>query len=258
MSEETNTQPQQNETAPVQTDVNLTDPSTPPQQTPETTNEQLIAGKFKTQDELEKAYKELEAKLGGGESKESNEASKESPAQKEEPIMVAGLPADKYFKEFADTGVLSEASYKELADKGIPKTLVDAYIAGQQSISKQSQDFNDATVNNLIDTVGGKESFSKMAQWANSAYSEVDKADYQAAVESGNLIAAKAALTSLKLRYEAAFGTQPGNMIEGTLPTSPVSFRSKAEMVAAMKDPRYQNDPAYRRDVEMKVMGMSM
>lgn len=255
-----NPQPDTLPAVPAQTDHNLTDPPTQSQQPP--AEEPLIAGKFKTQADLEKAYKELEAKLG--EPKTTNEgdnpskAPTEPSAKKEEPVMVAGLPADKFFKEYADTGELSEASYKELSDKGIPKSLVDAYIAGQQSISKQTQDFNDQTVKGLIDSVGGQESFTQMSQWAGTAYTDAEKADYQAAVDSGNLAAAKAALLSLKLRYEAAFGTRPGSTIEGTAPTAPAGFRSKAEMVAAMKDPRYQNDPAYRRDVEMKVMGMNM
>jgi hypothetical protein len=258
---ETQTAPATVDTPTVQTDLNLTDPPAPAQKaSPE---EPLIAGKFRTQADLEKAYKELEAKLGTAKAPESDDsdtskAPAEPSAKKEEPVMVAGLPADKFFKEYADTGKLSEASYKELSDKGIPKSLVDAYIAGQQSISKQTQDFNDQTVKGLIDSVGGQESFTQMSQWAGTAYTDAEKADYQAAVDSGNLAAAKAALLSLKLRYEAAFGTRPGSTIEGTAPTAPAGFRSKAEMVAAMKDPRYQNDPAYRRDVEMKVMGMNM
>ena len=31
------------------------------------------------------------------------------------------------------------------------------------------------------------------------------------------------------------------------------AFRSQAELVAAMDDPRYEKDPAYRQDVERKL-----
>ena len=235
----------------VSTDINLT-PSASTETEPPATEDNLIAGKFKNQEELEKAYKELEAKLG---EKKKEETIPPTTTEKE-PVMVAGLPADKYFKEFADTGELSEASYKELSDKGISKSLVDAYIDGQKSITQQAQGLNDQTVNGLIDGVGGQDTFSKMAQWANTAYTEQEKADYTAAIDSGNVAAARQALTAMKLRYESTFGTPPTSMIEGTPPTASSAFRSKAEMVAAMKDSRYQTDPAYRRDVELKVMGM--
>ena len=243
-------------TEPVQTDVNLTPDPTPPVQPEPTADEApLLAGKYKTTEELEKAYKELETKLGAQTEPEPAPPAQPPAAEPKEPLTVAGLPADKYFGEYAEKGELSEASYKELADKGIPKELVDAYIAGQKAAAQQQQSLNDTVVNSLIEEAGGEETFGKMAAWANTAYTAQEKADYQAAVDSGSPALARLAVASLKAKYEAAFGTAP-DLTEGTSAPGTTAYRSNAEMVAAMRDPRYQTDPAYRQEVERKVTAM--
>jgi hypothetical protein len=44
-----------------------------------------------------------------------------------------------------------------------------------------------------------------------------------------------------------------GQTIQGKAATPTEVFRSQAELVKAMDDPRYENDPAYRRDVLNKL-----
>lgn len=237
---------------PINTNIDLTDPPTSSIE-PTKPDEPLLAGKFKTPEELEKAYKELEGKLG--QTKEPDEPAE--PKEPEQPeIMVAGLPASKYFKEFEETGAISEDSYKELADKGIPKELVDAYIEGQKARVSQSQDLSEKAVNDLITDIGGKEAFDKMRAWANTGgLTEDEKNTYATAVDSGDPRITKMAMENLKAKYEAAYGHAP-NLVEGQAATGPSAFKSNAEMVAAMRDPRYNTDPAYTREVERKVAGM--
>ena len=250
--------------APV-TDINLTDPATPPVEPvkePEGAGEKLLAGKYKTPEELEKAYKELEAKLGNN-SSSLNEPVKDLPQKTEPPetpqkeITVAGLPAQKYFDEYAANGTLSEDSYKELADKGIPREIVDAYIDGRKAVEAHNAGLTEDTVNKLMNEVGGEQPFRRMAAWAYQNYSEQDKADYQAAIDSGSPALARLALATLKAKYEAAYGSAPALVDGAPAPGSP-AYRSKAEMVQAMRDPRYKTDPAYRAEVERKVAAMRM
>ena len=54
-------------------------------------------------------------------------------------------------------------------------------------------------------------------------------------------------------KYENAVGVE-GQLITGKAPSASTdTFRSQAELVAAMGDPRYDNDPAYRQDVISKL-----
>ena len=50
-------------------------------------------------------------------------------------------------------------------------------------------------------------------------------------------------------QYQNANGYE-GRMLTGKPPANQsAAFRSQAELVRAMSDPRYDNDPAYRQDV---------
>ena len=92
----------------------------------------LIDGKFKSQEDLLKAYKELEKKLHSPNQEETEvvpQATTEAEAK--EVVEAAGLDFSNLYTEFQTNGALSEASYKALAEKGIPEDVVNAYIEGQ-------------------------------------------------------------------------------------------------------------------------------
>jgi hypothetical protein len=68
-------------------------------------------------------------------------------------------------------------------------------------------------------------------------------------VESGNVQAIQLAVAGLRSEYEQAVGYE-GRMLSGKAANTAVdAFRSQAEVVRAMSDPRYDNDPAYRQDI---------
>ena len=76
---------------------------------------------------------------------------------------------------------------------------------------------------------------------------------YDAVMDRGDPLACFFAVQALNYRYQ---DSQPvdGQMLTGKPAVDKVdAFRSQAEMVAAMQDPRYDNDPAYRNDVYAKL-----
>ena len=57
----------------------------------------------------------------------------------------------------------------------------------------------------------------------------------------------------MKAQYDNVNGYE-GRMLSGKAPRSSGDvFRSQAEVVAAMSDPRYDADPAYRQDLIQKL-----
>jgi hypothetical protein len=72
-------------------------------------------------------------------------------------------------------------------------------------------------------------------------------------MDSGNNASMQMAVRGLQARYVQTNG-QPAKLIQGEVigPSGGV-FRSVAEVVSAMKDPRYSKDPAYRRDLENRL-----
>ena len=72
-------------------------------------------------------------------------------------------------------------------------------------------------------------------------------------MESGSRAAAYFAVTSLVQRFHADQDTD-GTMLTGkTAPDKADVFRSQAQLVEAMSDPRYDKDPAYRADIAAKL-----
>lgn len=70
---------------------------------------------------------------------------------------------------------------------------------------------------------------------------------------SGSTENAKMAVEWLSSKREAVEGNEP-NLIQGKASAAPKDeFRSTAQVVAAMKDPRYGKDTAYTKDVEEKL-----
>lgn len=217
--------------------------------------EKLLAGKFKTVEELEAAFNQLQSGNSGDsnnqqqtqqDSADLQNAANANAQDAANALQSRGLDFNAFSAEYENSGGLSEASYKKLADAGIPKEVVDAYIAGQEAQAN-------LMVSEVHQAVGGTESYSQMIQWAaqNLSPSEIDA--YNAVASTGDINVAKLAAEGLYRRYTEAVGTNRP-MINGS--TSPVStdvFQSTAQVTEAMRDPRYRADPAYRRAVAEKI-----
>lgn len=152
--------------------------------------------------------------------------------------------------EFAEKGDLSPETRAKLESDGYPKEIVDSFIAGQKAIAEKW----DAKA---FEFAGGKESFDKMAEWAKSNFTPADAAAYNEAVTSGDEAKLKLAVQGLKSSYEAAEGIKPTLLQSNLKGGDSAGFKSNAEMTAAMRDPRYKTDPAYRQSVEAKVHAMN-
>ena len=169
------------------------------------------------------------------------------------PVVVEGKPDMAALSaEFAGAGALSEASYAALAAAGLDKGTVDTYIEGQKALA--------ATRDNAgFELAGGKDQFTAMSAWAASSMTAEDITVLNAGL-AGNAAQMKQAVTSLKAQYEAANGREPtlvkGGATSGT--GTDAAFASRAEVTAAMRDPRYKADPAYRASVERRVGAMQV
>ena len=156
-------------------------------------------------------------------------------------------------KEFMESGALSEASYKALETKGMPKAMVDAYIAGQHALVQQAR-------SQAFALTGGEEKYVEMAKWASTNVPEAEREVFNRAVNSGNAAERDAAILGLHARFVAANSNAPGGLVRGDstsgMPGGEAPFANSAEMQAAMRDKRYQTDPAFRDSVARRVAAM--
>ena len=194
---------------------------------------------------LKQSYEALEKKFHGQEPVEQEKEYYEEEADLGIP-QTADAPFDMQAltKEYAETGELADTSYKTLEDAGISREYADRYIEGQKALGAQLG-------NQVMSQVGGKEDYAAMVDWAKQNYTEDQIQSYDSSVNSGNINTALLAAKGLMSDYQGSTGkegiTYGGQSPAGT--QSGDTFRSNAEVVAAMRDSRYEGDLAYRQDV---------
>lgn len=222
----------------------------------EAENENLIAGKFKSQEDLLKAYEELQKKLGQDapepdqEPSEEQEEAPEEEVEEEAPVSEAVRYMEELGKQYDSNGELNDEAIEKLGEMD-SKELVKAYLEynakAKQATLQQSQ------VNEIMDSVGGAEAYSDMIQWAGQNLDPAEVADFNAVTQTNNPIAIRFAVQALSSKYRAAEGYE-AELVTGRKGAPSVKgYRSQAELARDIADPRYATDPAFRMDVEQKL-----
>ena len=210
--------------------------------------EQLLAGKYKNTEDLESAYLELQKKLG---SSDDNEPAEEAES-KDAPEETASF-LDEIWEQ-------SQSEYKEETLEKLrgmdPTELANMYLEYRNQVSKQApqpRQMSDQVVNQLKGIVGGDANYKNMTTWAASNLSQEEVSMFDQVMDSGDPNAAFFAINSLAQRYQDAVGFD-GKMLTGKASSnSKPGFRSQAEVIEAMQDPRYDRDPAYRQEIINKL-----
>ena len=216
----------------------------------------LLAGKYKDAAELEAAYKELEQKLGNKD-EDVEVAEPESDSNVSPSVAAATTLINEASDEYWSSGEkLSDSTIQKFSSMS-SQDLVDAYISmtknNPQAQTSAPVDLSDAQVNQIQNSVGGKQKYTELVTWASNNLNRDQTAAFDNIINSGNTQAIALAVAGLKSEYEAANGYE-GRMLTGKAPMSGGDvFRSQQELVAAMSDRRYDNDPAYRQDVIEKL-----
>ena len=222
----------------------------------EAQQEGLLAGKYKNAEELEKAYGELQKKLGEQEAESKDEPAEETVESESEaePSPQVTLITDAS-AEYAENGELSNETLAKFAEMS-SKDLVQAYVEAQQNAPEQqteATDLSDGEVNTIRNSIGGEKSYADVINWGTDNLGKETMDAFDSLVKMGNAKSIELAVKGMKAQYDDANGYE-GRMLSGKSPrTSGDTFRSQPELVAAMSDPRYDNDPAYRQDVIAKL-----
>ena len=242
--------------------------------------EQLLAGKYKSVEELEKAYKEAQRKLSQpkeeqpvdqepaeeGEEGEAEEGEEQPTGNAREiygevigsRLEEAGVDFQSMSDRFASTGQLEDGDYSQLEEAGFTRDMVDAYLAGLNYKATQDSQLAVQEVAAIKQEYGGDAQYNAMIQWAvdNLPQAEIDA--FNQVVNGQPLNVVRLAVAGLHAKYTGAVGREP-KLVSGRAPkASADTFESTAQVVEAMKDPRYSNDPAYRKKVEAKLARSSI
>tara|TARA_Y100001963_G_scaffold88361_1_gene122077 strand:+ start:2173 stop:3009 length:837 start_codon:yes stop_codon:yes gene_type:complete len=226
--------------------------------------DQLLAGKYEDAQQLEKAYIELQKKLGeNGQEEKTGEPEAETEVDAEkadteetekdtELSPAAELITSASDEYYSNDGKLSPETVEKFSSMS-SKELVEAYLQVQSNLPQggleDSGDISDSTVNEVKNFAGGEQSYQDMVNWASDNLDSKSIQAFDSIINTGSVDAIKLAVSGLKSQYQNAVGYE-GTMLSGKAPkTNKDVYRSQQELVAAMSDRRYDKDPAYRQDV---------
>jgi len=237
---------------------------------------ELLAGKYKSVEDLERAYKELQTKLSRGESADPEPEETDDDVESEEEDKPAGNARELYGEaiggkldeagiDFQDmnvrwqqTGTLEAGDYEQLEEAGFNRDMVDAYLAGIQYKATQDTALSVKEVASIKESLGGEAEYNKMIEWAAENLSADEVEGFNQIINTQPMASVKMAITGLHARYSAIEGREP-KLIGGRAPKgSTDKFESTAQLVAAMSDPKYSSDPAYQRKVQEKLSRSSI
>lgn len=179
----------------------------PPEQQEE--GEDLILGKYKSQEDLVEAYKNLQrenARLRDGDEEESE----------------AGYESDDDDDDDDEESPISEEEGMRIRD-------------------------------NVFKQAGGQEKLQALLGWASQNLDQSRIETFNSTLGTGDESAIMAQVKGIQYDYMMATGYEP-KLTGGRAPTNDVrGFASEAQVIAAMQDPRYGNDPAYIKEVEQRI-----
>lgn len=213
--------------------------------------QQLLAGKYQSAEELERGYLELQKRLSSQSNDDTpTEQATEEPEEQEQDEEVDTDLFDTIMESYR-TGEWDE-SIVDTVSKMDPIDVANMFLE-KQGEAQQSEVATQEDIDQIQESVGGMDSYRNMIQWAGQNLSENEIAMYDAAMDKGDPLTMFFAAQALNARYQDAIGYD-GEMLTGSAPRNTRdAFRSQAELVAAMSDPRYDKDPAYRQDIAEKL-----
>lgn len=210
---------------------------------------QWLPEKFKSPEDLAKAYAALESKLGkpADQAQQAPTDNQPTDQQAADELASKGLDLSEFSNEFAQNGQLSPESYEKLEKAGYPRNYVDQFVEGQKARAALYE-------SEIKSVAGGDKQFNEMVEWARANLSPAEIAAYNAAIDSGDQAQAKLAVAGVAQRFQSARPTEP-NLFKGATSASPSleAYESIAQMQKDMAHPDYAKDPAFRAKVERKL-----
>ena len=236
-----------------------------------------ILGKFNSVEDLAASYKELEGKLGDVAKTKEEPVAEEVNEYQEDGSVNYDLARQQYGEKLGElfeqseidpfainkhyqenNGTITEEHYKQLEQTGLPRNLIDSYLNGLEPRegTQPAADPSFPEYEDIVGIAGGEEKYLEMLQWmdGNIPKEELQEFDKIVDAEKRNIPQVTLAVQKMFTRYRNAMGVEP-KLISGQTSSSPNTkvFRSNAEVVAAMRDPRYKTDIAFQHEVQRRL-----
>ena len=237
----------------------------------ETDENGLILGKFKSVEDLAASYRELEGKLGTQPQEETatEEAAEETEATDfnaneyygeglAEVLTEAEIDPQDISDRFQESGEISEDDYTKLEGAGFSRQVIDTYLDGLRGGNVDASEIATAQIQGIKDSVGGDDSYGQMVSWAMENLPAEEVNAFNKLTDVGDGPAIKLAVQGIYSQYNNAMGIEPDLYSGRVAGNSATPFRTTAEVVTAMSDPRWEKDSAYTENVKSRLAGSNV
>ena len=244
--------------------------------------EKRLAGKYKTAEELEAGYLELQKRLGETPSTDTDTTESEPEYQlyTDDGTVNYNTANELYGEQLGDlfksndidpfamskhfeenNGTLDDTMYEQLNKAGLSKSVIDSYLEGVRKDTGFTPQtaapyLNEAEVEEVKNMVGGDKGYDNLMDWAGKNLDQEAAKDYDEVLATGNKSAVKFAVKALMGQYEDANG-RDSRLVTGK-ESAPETYRSMAEVVRDMNKAEYQTDEAFRDDVIRKLSASNL
>jgi len=223
-----------------------------------------FAGKYESVEELEKGYAELQKKLSGEEetTEEVSDSTEETTPTNASEIYgeyigsrldEAGVDYQGMNTKWQETGKLEDDDYKALEGAGFSKDMVEAYLDGVQYRAEQDSQLAAKEVAAIKNEFGGEQVYTEMIQWAAANLDKGEVDAFNSMLKTSNPHQIRIAVAGIQAAYMNNAAREPKLVGGRASRAAATKFESTAQVVAAMNDPKYKEDPAYRKQVEEKL-----
>ena len=243
----------------------------------------MLAGKYKSVEDLEAAYNELQKKLGDKPTETAEDTAEpateyqfytdDGSVNYDTANEVYGEKLGNTFKENGidpfemneyfdkNNGTLSDEMIEKLGEAGLSKPMVEAYLKGLRGELGYPQEnaepiLSESEVDEVKAIAGGSEGYDALMDWAGENLSKEDAKNYDDVLATANKSAIKFAVKALMGQYEDSQG-RDSRIVTGK-ESSTENYRSMAEVVRDMNKPEYQTDEAFRDDVLRKLSASNL
>jgi hypothetical protein len=221
----------------------------------EQAEERQLAGKYANAEELEQAYLNLQQKMGERGQEEYEEEYEEEEYNEYDDSDVAEYDDEVFsllWEEIEAYGSLTEETIDVLAENMDADELIQL---GMQMNDDTPADLDQQDVYDIQNFAGGEESYANLIGWAGENLDQQYIEAFDSVVDTADPAAIQLVVAGLMATYQENAGYE-GRMLSGrnAPDVSGIQpFRSQAQVVAAMSDPRYDNDPAYRAEIAQRL-----
>ncbi len=212
--------------------------------------ERQLAGKYANAEELEQAYLNLQQKMG--EQSTDEEYDEEYDEEPDGDPSYNTEVFDVLWEEIEEYGALTDETIQALAENMDADELIQL---GMQMNDDTPEDLDQQDVSAIQNFVGGEEAYASLIGWAGENLDQQYIEAFDSVVDTADPAAIQLVVAGLMATYQENAGYE-GRMLSGrnAPDVSGIQpFRSQAQVVAAMSDPRYDNDPAYRAEIAQRL-----